>query len=162
MLKRFRRRISNTATATAGPVSQSDLDSVLVFVSDLERRQTYTEPGMADWQLWRDGKLVPLFITALLDLGHHVGPDVDVACKAEEPAVDCWEAGMLYPSWEQAVALAKLVDVRVRDLAHPDAKPRHHDNRPLRRRSRMAILSFEPHAVHETTAADPQPPSALL
>lgn len=58
-----------------------------------------------------------------MSLGGHFGPEVDAACLAEEPAVDRWEVGVEYPSWEQTVALARFLDVRVRDLAHPDAEP---------------------------------------
>lgn len=36
------------------------------------------------------------------------GPDGDRACHAEEPAVDEWEAGVRYPTWEQLQALAEL------------------------------------------------------
>ncbi len=33
---------------------------------------------------------------------------VDIACGAQEPAVDEWEAGTRYPSFEQLLALAAL------------------------------------------------------
>ena len=88
-----------------------------------------------------------------MSLGGHFGPEVDAACLAEEPAVDRWEAGIEYPSWEQTVALARFLDVRVRDLAHPDAEPRHHEVRPRLKMSGLAILSFEPSAVAAATPA---------
>ncbi|WP_064257325.1 hypothetical protein [Rhodococcus sp. HS-D2] len=50
------------------------------------------------------------------------------------------------------VALARLLDVRVRDLAHPDAEPRHHEARPPLKMSGLATLSFEPAAVAAVTA----------
>lgn len=37
-----------------------------------------------------------------------VGEWVDVACGVQEPAVDRWEAGLLYPTWEQLCKLAVL------------------------------------------------------
>ncbi|OZC56591.1 hypothetical protein CH267_10475 [Rhodococcus sp. 06-621-2] len=162
MLNVFRRRSNSEQPQTApDPIPRSDLDRLESFTAHLEHRQPFAAPNMVDWQLWYDGKLVPMFITGLLDLGEHIGPNVDAACKAEEPAVDRWETGTLYPTWEQTVALAALVDVRVRDLAHPDAEPRHHDHRPLRRRSRMAILSFEPDAVHDATTEHSAPPPGI-
>jgi hypothetical protein len=131
------------------------------FLAHFRNRQPFTAPDLTDWQHWHDGKLVPWFITAMLDHGNHIGPAVDIACKAKEPAVDQWEVGVLYPTWEQTVALAELVGVRVRDLAHPEATPQHHDNRPRGRRDSLAIMSFEPDAVHEATAAHPEPPADL-
>lgn len=107
----------------------------------------FTDPDDHERELWRAGKLIPWYITALLDHGGHVGPQVDLACHAQEPEVDRWEAGQLYPTWDQTVALARLLDVRVRDLTHPEAAPRHHADRPARRLHGVAILSFEPAAV---------------
>lgn len=72
--------------------------------------------------------------------------------------MDRWEAGVLYPTWGQTVALAELVGVRVRDLANPEAVPSHHNNRPLSRKEGTAIMSFEPDAVREITSAHPEPP----
>lgn len=62
------------------------------------------------YDLWRQGKLVPHRITAALDLRELYGPEVDEACGAKEPDVDMWEAGTLYPTWEQFLALAKLTN----------------------------------------------------
>ena len=59
--------------------------------------------------------------------------------------------GRVYPRWDQTVALARLLDVPVRILTHPDARPHHHANRPRRRD--LAILSFEPSAVRAATAS---------
>ena len=61
--------------------------------------------------LWQAGALVPYNLTRYLNAGGHYGPEVDVACLAEEPAVDEWEAGTRYPTWEQLLALAELVGV---------------------------------------------------
>lgn len=60
---------------------------------------------------WAAGMVVPHRITMALDRHQLHGPDVDRACGVEEPAVDMWEAGRLYPSWEQLCALAELTHV---------------------------------------------------
>lgn len=62
-------------------------------------------------QRWESGYLVPDRITMFLDARHLYGPEVDHACGVEEPAVDQWEAGELYPTWEQVLALAALCEV---------------------------------------------------
>ncbi|WP_137725605.1 hypothetical protein [Prescottella subtropica] len=67
-----------------------------------------------------------------------------------EPAVDRWEIGREYPTWDQTVALAQLLGVRVRDLTHLDADPKR-ETRPRMRLPGMAILSFDPEAVAATT-----------
>lgn len=55
------------------------------------------------------GELKPWRVTMALNLRQLYGPEVDTACDAAEPDVDDWEAGTLYPRWEQVVLLAKLV-----------------------------------------------------
>jgi hypothetical protein len=62
---------------------------------------------------WAAGKVIPHRITTALDAGELYGPEVDAACGVAEPAVDEWEAGTLYPTWEQLCALAALVDLSV-------------------------------------------------
>lgn len=57
---------------------------------------------------WAAGLVIPDHITVVLDMGGHYGPEVDAACLAAEPDVDMWEAGRLYPRWEQVRALSKL------------------------------------------------------
>lgn len=55
---------------------------------------------------WAAGKVAPWRIThALGDLD---GPEVDRACGVEEPTVDHWELGIVYPTWSQLEALAAL------------------------------------------------------
>lgn len=75
---------------------------------------------------WRRGLVRPDAITAALDLGRLYGPQVDEACGVEEPAVDMWETGELYPSWDQLLALSALtgfpVDFFTKDTA-ADAGP---------------------------------------
>ncbi len=63
------------------------------------------EKAHADWRL---GRLRPYRITMALDSRALEGPEVDRACKVEEPAVDQWEAGERYPTFEQLEALAEL------------------------------------------------------
>lgn len=162
MLKFFRRR---STTAGKEATAQQSHSGVRVESASAEERARlqqfardfavsgpFVEPDSDEHDRWEAGKLVPWYISRLLDHGQHFGPSVDIACHAEEPAVDLWEAGRLYPRWDQTVALARLLDVRVRDLTHPDARPHHHTSRPHRRIPKMAILSFEPDAVHAATA----------
>lgn len=59
-------------------------------------------------KLWRAGLVRPAAITFALDAMGLYGPQVDKDCLAEEPDVDMWEAGVLYPRWDQLVALANL------------------------------------------------------
>ena len=62
---------------------------------------------------WRRGLVAPWRITYALDSGGHEGPDVDIACGAIEPAVDEWEAGTRYPTFEQLTLLAGLTGFTV-------------------------------------------------
>lgn len=59
---------------------------------------------------WSRGLLRPYLITMALDLAGQEGPQVDAACLAAEPDVDNWEAGTLYPSFPQLLALAALTE----------------------------------------------------
>jgi hypothetical protein len=59
---------------------------------------------------WEQGLVRPFRITNALDSRGLDGPEVDEACLAHEPDVDQWEAGTLYPTFEQLLALAKLTD----------------------------------------------------
>lgn len=59
-------------------------------------------------RIWAAGLLRPHRITTALDLQSLEGPEVDIACGAKEPDVDLWEAGELYPTWEQLRLLAEL------------------------------------------------------
>jgi hypothetical protein len=63
---------------------------------------------------WAAGLISPCAITIALDAQGLYGPDVDRACLAEEPDVDLWETGKLYPRWDQLVALATLTHVTPR------------------------------------------------
>lgn len=68
---------------------------------------------------WAAGKVVPHRITTALDARSLHGPEVDEACGVEEPAVDEWEAGTRYPTWEQLCALAELCGVTPRFFTMP-------------------------------------------
>jgi hypothetical protein len=61
-------------------------------------------------QKWAAGLVVPHAITLALDEHSLYGPEVDIACGVQEPAVDLWEAGKLYPAWDQLLLLAKLTN----------------------------------------------------
>jgi hypothetical protein len=63
-------------------------------------------------QKWLMGLVVPAHITMALDGADLHGPEVDGACGVQEPAVDNWEAGRLYPTWEQILRLAELTGRR--------------------------------------------------
>ncbi len=89
----------------------------------------FTDPDEDDRELWRAGKLVPWYISTLLDHGSHVGPQVDLACRVQEPDVDRWEAGHLYPMWENR--RARQASQRPGTRSHP---PRG-DSSPSRRPS---------------------------
>lgn len=62
------------------------------------------------YEKWAAGLVVPSAITTALDMHGLEGPGVDAACGVREPAVDLWEAGKLYPTWQQLLALAALTD----------------------------------------------------
>lgn len=62
---------------------------------------------------WAAGLVLPYMITRYLDYRGLDGPEVDRACGVEEPTVDLWEAGRVYPTWEQLTALADLCGVPV-------------------------------------------------
>lgn len=66
--------------------------------------------------LYRGGHLAPWRITMALDAKGLDGPEVDIACGTAEPDVDLWEAGVLYPTWEQVLKLATLCGVTPRFL----------------------------------------------
>ncbi|MFI8977075.1 hypothetical protein ACIGO9_29630 [Nocardia asteroides] len=102
-------------------------------------------------RLWAAGLLVPAAITVALDRKELYGPEVDRACGAEEPAVDHWEAGILYPTWEQTRLLAQLCDVAVAMLCQDIepirplcAKARGHDDDP------PSVMRFLPEAIAAT------------
>lgn len=62
---------------------------------------------------WKAGLARPDMITQGLNFRDLYGPEVDRACGVEEPTVDLWEAGRVYPTWEQLTALAALCELPV-------------------------------------------------
>ncbi|MDX3661252.1 hypothetical protein PV646_28440 [Streptomyces sp. ID05-26A] len=72
---------------------------------------------------WAAGLVVPWRITQALNAADLYGPEVDLACGAREPDVDQWEAGELYPTWEQLQLLAKLTGCTARFFTFQDAAP---------------------------------------
>ena len=76
---------------------------------------------------WAAGEVIPDRITFWLDLCCLEGPEVDEQCLAREPEVDLWEAGTLYPSWEQMCALARLVGTQPIAFVTPGRRIRWQD-----------------------------------
>ena len=71
--------------------------------------------------LWAGGKLIPAAISMRIEMHlishpEHDGPAFDPLVLAAEPEVDHWEAGILYPTWEQTVALCELTGTIVNGL----------------------------------------------
>lgn len=103
---------------------------------------------------WAAGMVVPHNITLALDTLGLEGPEVDLACNAREPEVDMWEAGKLYPRWDQLVALAELTERTPRFFV--DARPRlsifdtsmkfHVDPRSLTMRE-LPVMWYPDHVV---------------
>lgn len=71
------------------------------------------------FEAWRDGLVSPRAITAALDMRELYGPEVDLACGVREPAVDEWEAGQRYPTWDQLEALSRLTEFPVQFFTRP-------------------------------------------
>lgn len=63
------------------------------------------QAARADWEA---GLIAPYLITTALNMCALHGPEVDEACGVQEPTVDLWESGLVYPTWEQLCALAQL------------------------------------------------------
>lgn len=88
------------------------------------REQRRAEDQEVMYRLWADGRVVPYLITTALDACEWEGPEVDEACNAREPEVDQWEEGILYPRWDQLVALAELTGRTPMMFCRPP-KPEH-------------------------------------
>lgn len=100
---------------TAPARRRHDEDGNLLTSRQLRQR---VEREDAAHEAWRLGKVVPHRIT--IALGDLEGPGVDEACGAREPAVDEWEAGVRYPTWEQLLLLAELTGFHVRFFLMPE------------------------------------------
>lgn len=105
--------------------------------------------------LYRGGHLSPWRITVALDAKGLDGPEVDAACGAAEPDVDLWEAGVLYPTWEQVQRLAALCGVTPRFLMDdaPDRARQMYVSSTLRFHHPMEgtviVEKFAPEAVRD-------------
>lgn len=83
------------------------------------RNQALLARGQDDaiaYRLWRAGEVRPYVITQTLNARGLYGPQVDVGLAGAARHVDLWEAGKLYPTWEQLLRLATLVGVTPRFL----------------------------------------------
>ena len=123
----FRRQKSSTSSA-AGLPAEKRVDLSVAAAS--KRAAGVDAVGLAAqypalFAQWQKGGLRPTAVTLAFDPNAHpgrggtvasvasvvfVGEWVDLACGVQEPAVDSWEAGLLYPTWEQLCRLAALTD----------------------------------------------------
>lgn len=101
------------------------LSSAEARQNDARRGRTVHFQVAADqeaYRKWDAGLLVPHRITLALDSRGLEGPEVDAACGAAEPDVDRWEAGELYPTWEQLKLLSNLTGLALRFFFVPAPK----------------------------------------
>jgi hypothetical protein len=85
-----------------------------------EVRRVQHAPGAAEAKRrWERGLAVPARITLALDMLKLDGPEVDEACGVQEPTVDRWEQGLIYPTWEQLCRLAVLTGFAVAFFTAP-------------------------------------------
>ena len=126
----FRRKKSSTSRAV-GLSAEKRVDLSVAAVS--RRAAGVDAVGLAAqypalFAQWQNGGLRPTAVTLAFDPHAHagrggagattvfVGEWVDVACGVQEPAVDSWEAGLLYPTWEQLCKLAALTGTSLETL----------------------------------------------
>jgi transcriptional regulator with XRE-family HTH domain len=122
-------------------------------------KQVSNAPGADEARRrWTAGQVVPHRITLALDSCRLDGPEVDEACGVQEPAVDRWERGTLYPTWDQLCALALLTDFPVAFFAEPaDENPietnvhfRPIEGKPVYERQPRPVLAFTEKAILRT------------
>lgn len=144
-------RTAAAREAAAGTVPDAQRRGYARYLSERDTEKAY--------EAWRRGQVVPHRITTALDLRGLYGPEVDRACGVQEPAVDEWEAGVRYPSWEQLLALAELTDFPVKFFTNmlPAAPIRVSDTTLIfhmgkrdRLEDREPVLAFTPAAVTAT------------
>ncbi|MEI4742000.1 hypothetical protein [Rhodococcus erythropolis] len=104
------------------------------------------------YEHWITGALAPYRITRALDAAELYGPDVDIACGAQEPACGDWEAGTRYPSFEQLLALAALTHQSPDSFIAREGDEdldlfRHHDVVP-HQQSRARPMATPDHRIH--------------
>lgn len=107
------------ARRTAPKRRQHDADGNLLTPDQLHERAEQARRRREARDAWAAGRVVPHRITLALDIHSLYGPEVDQACGAEEPAVDEWEEGVRYPTWEQLQALAELTGYPVEFFLMP-------------------------------------------
>lgn len=110
---------------------------------------------------WRSGRVVPWRITFALDTRNLYGPEVDIACGTEEPAVDEWESGKRYPTLDQLGALAQLTGFPLRFFTVRGPAPDVRDTTlihhlPPRELARLkpAIAAFTDEAIENCSGTD--------
>lgn len=113
------------------------------------------------YRRWRAGGFCPDAATVWLNARGLFGPEVDWACGVEEPVVDLWEAGELYPTWDQILALAKLCDVPVGAFCRPtldwrDTSMRFHVSPHELEEARPPVMSCSLPAIHAVTLGAPE------
>lgn len=97
------------AGVRAAPASTADRQERRRRAQQAHQAREVAARGLAEARAaWEQGTVKPYAITRALDSRSLYGPAVDVACGGAEPMVDLWEAGELYPTWEQLLALAEL------------------------------------------------------
>lgn len=111
---------------------------------------------------WAAGKLVPAKITNALDWCGLYGPEVDEAVHAREPDVDNWEAGLLYPRWDQVEALSALTGFPVSFFVKPvrlswmQTSMIYH-LKPGQQAQKNPVLSFNQYAIDARMRGEPSP-----
>jgi len=145
-----------------------------------ERRAADDRQARAGWEA---GHLQPWRITQALDAAGLEGPEVDAQCLAVEPEVDMWEAGTLYPTWEQLCALAELTGCTPRffvgtfhsplgeqldgpTMSARDSSLRFHVTpAEWAELDREPVLTYPPHVVRQRMSGEPialpEPPPAV-
>lgn len=142
-----------------------ETDGTLAAVVDLAPRRARSYAAAAQNQAarvdWEAGLISPYLITTALDMCALHGPEVDEACGVEEPTIDLWESGLVYPTWEQLCALATLTGFAPAFFSRRNHDPRaalvqtsaelfhkRGDNRP--HRPGPIVPAFLPEAITKT------------
>lgn len=137
------------------------------------RQRREREGDCAEYQAWKEGRLRPFVITDALNARDLYGPLVDAACGTCEPAVDMWESGQLYPTWDELKALADLTDYPVSFFTIVDHRPLRAQDTSMRFHTKVElepepVLCFEIAAIEAATGTTKcpwcgaQPPPVLL
>jgi len=140
------------------PVEAEERDRVRAAIRNKRAAGVATRLSEAK-QEWAGGQMQPHSITIALDRAEQHGPKVDIALGVMEPTVDWWEAGIVYPRWQDVLNLAELCKVvpSILTCRHMWIDPRlttlvyhvrdEHLRPPL-------VLAFTPQAVADTLRAE--------